>query len=323
MVMQCAKEMMEPSDLNIIDYLNHKGIKYDEHGKNISQDWIGIRCPWCDDDSNHLGIHTTRGTINCFRCPIKGTVIRLIMKIERCGYDAALKVISDFNRFRSEHTLPLPEARTFKFRDLGESDYDFNLLSQFNFVDDILPVHENFLNDRYFDPIHLVDKYKIKFCGPLGDYKLRIIVPIFDRGKCISFVTRDATNQASTPYINCPNELSLADLKDQVYNIDNANNPDVIVVEGVTDVWRMGDDVVATFGIKYTPMQILTLTRYRRCFVLFDAEPLAQEQAHKLCADLSTVIHEVVRLELPEGDPAELSESDVKSLRKQVFGKIY
>ena len=314
---------MEPSDLDITEYLRHKGIKYWDTGKNISQDWIGIQCLWCSDKTNHLGIHTTRGTINCFRCSIKGTVIRLIMKIERCGYEQALEVVSNFNRLRSTHSLPLPEERSFKFRRLGESDYSFDLLSQFDFDDEMLPIHESFLNSRYFDPIHLIDRYKIKFCGPLGNYKLRIIVPVFDRGKCVSFLARDATNKAHAPYLNCPNELSLVDIRDQVYNIDNANNPDVIIVEGATDVWRIGNDTVATLGIKYTPMQVLTLTRYRRCFILFDAEELAQEQAHKLSSDLSTVVHEVIQLELPKGDPAEMSESDVKSLRKQVFGRIY
>ena len=314
---------MEASDIDIVGYLRSKGIKYWERGKNISQDWIAVKCLWCDDPSNHLGIHATRGTINCHRCPIKGTVFRLVMKLERCNYETAIKVLTTFNRFRSSATYPLPSKRSSKYERLGESDSQIDVLSRFNFVDDMLPVHESFLKDRYFDPIHLIDKFKIKFCGPIGDYRLRVIVPVYDRGKCISFTARDATGNAYAPYLNCPNDKSIIDIRDTVYNINHAESPDVIIVEGVTDVWRIGDNSVATFGIKYTSMQVLTLTQYRRCFILYDAEPQAQEQAHKLGKDLSTVVNEVIILELENGDPADMSEDDVKSLRKQVFGRIY
>ena len=97
----------------------------------------------------------------------------------------------------------------------------------------------------------------------------------------------------------------------------------MLVVEGVTDVWNIGDDTVATLGIKFTPMQVLTLSRYRRCFILYDAEEQAQTQADRLSKDLNTVVNEVILLQLPQGDPADLSEDDVKSLRSQIFGRIY
>lgn len=314
---------MEATDVDIISYLRYKGVRYWDRGKNVSKDWISVQCLWCDDHANHLGIHTTRGTINCFRCPVKGTVFKLVMKLERCNFETAEALLSKFNRFRSTDSLPLPTERSFKFERLAKSDSKLNLLSQYNFDNSMLPIHEAYLKDRYFDPIHLIEKYKILFCGPVGLYRLRIIVPVYERGKCISFTARDATNRASTPYLNCPNEESVYDIRDTIYNLDNSTHPDVIVVEGVTDVWRIGDDCVATLGIKYTPHQVLTLTQYRRCFILYDAAPKAQEQAHMLAKDLSTLVQEVVRLELPEGDPAEMSDDDVKSLRKQVFGRIY
>lgn len=314
---------MEPQDVDIRAYLRDRGIRFWEEGKNISQDWIGTRCLWCDDRTNHLGIHTTKGTINCFRCPAQGTVFRLIMKIERCSYGSALTIARNFNRYRSTHISAYADKRSSKFERLGKRDYTKNILSQFDFDENALPIHEKYLEGRYFDPKHLVEKYKIKFCGPIGHYRLRIIVPVYERGVCVSFVARDATNQASTPYLNCPNDQAILDIKDTVYNIDHSKGQDVLIVEGVTDVWRIGDDCVGTFGVKYTPQQVLTLSQYRRCFVLYDTEEEAQRQARQLCNDLSTVVNDVIRLELDKGDPAEMSEDDVKSLRKQIFGKIY
>lgn len=314
---------MHHEDLDIKSYLRDRGVPFWDKGKNISQDWIGIQCLWCDDHSNHLGINLPRGTINCHRCPITGTVIRLIMKIDRCDYPTALEIIVKFNRFRSTYSRVLPEDRTQEYEHLRREDQRINVLSQFNFTDDSLPIHEGYLKDRYFDPLHLKEKYKIKFCGPVGMFKLRVIIPVLIRGKWVSFTARDVTEKAQPPYLNCPNEKSIIDIRDTIYNIDNADSPDVLIVEGVTDVWNIGDDVVATLGIKYTPMQVLTLSRYRRCFILYDAEDQAQIQAEKLSKDLSTIVSEVIRLQLPQGDPADLSDDDVKSLRKQIFGRIY
>ena len=316
----------QPEDLDIRSYLQARNIRFWEGGKNISPDWIGIRCLWCDDKSNHLGINTSRGTINCHRCPIKGTVMRLIMKIDRCDFNEALEIVAKFNRFRSTHSRAYTQQRSSKFERLRRTSSDIDVLSQFNFTVDMLPIHEQFLRNRNFDPQHLIEKYKIKFCGPvctINKFQLRIIAPIYVNGVCKSFVARDSTGRARAPYLNCPNEKALVDTRDLLYNIDHADSPDVLVVEGITDVWNIGDDTVATLGIKYTPMQVLSLTKYRRCFILFDAEPQAQEQALKLSYDLNTVVHEVIVLELPIGDPADLSEDDVKALRKQVFGRIY
>lgn len=314
---------MEAEDIDIVGYLRSKGIQFWDRGKNVSQDWIGMKCLWCDDRTNHLGINLSRGTINCFRCSVKGTFFRVVMKLERCNYETAIKILSGFLKFRSTHSYPLPRDRSSKFERLASAISDLDVLAQFNFDDNMMAVHEEFLKSRYFDPIHLIEKYKIKFCGPVGHYRLRIIIPIFDNHRCVSFVARDATKLSDTPYLNCPNDKSIYDVRDTVYNLNNAMGPDVLIVEGPTDVWRIGDNTVATLGVKYTSAQVLTLAQYRRCFVLYDAEPKAQEQAKRLATDLSTVVSEVNILELESGDPAEMLEDDVKSLRKQIFGRIY
>ena len=59
--------------------------------------WIGIRCLWCTDSSNHLGISPEKG-ISCFRCGEKGTVIKLVMKLERCNLKHAITIIKEFSR---------------------------------------------------------------------------------------------------------------------------------------------------------------------------------------------------------------------------------
>lgn len=311
------------SDFDTRSFLRDRGITYKDRGKNISQDWIGIRCLWCNDPSNHLGIHLYKGTINCYRCPISGTVIKLIMKVDRCNYDQALYTLKNFNRIRSTHSEIYERERSSTRKRISSAKSNISLLSQYNFSSKImLDVHETYLKQvREFDPLYLRKKYKILFCGPLGKYRLRIIIPFYERDQAVTFTARDSTQKSPVPYINCPNAEALIDTRDTLYNLENARSQTVIVVEGAFDVWRIGDDCVATMGTKYTSAQVRLLSAFRRVFVLYDAEEEAQRNAENLCKDLNTLVSEVVRLQLPHGDPADLSPGDAKHLRKQVFGR--
>ena len=58
-------------------------------------------------------------------------------------------------------------------------------------------------------------------------------------------------------------------------------------------------------------------------FVLFDSEYEAQKSAERLCSNLSCFVNHTERLELDSSDPGDMSESDVKHLRKEIFGKVY
>ena len=51
-------------------------------------------------------------------------------------------------------------------------------------------------------------------------------------------------------------EKSVVNYKDILYNMDRVQGEKVVVVEGITDVWRMGDGFVASFGTTLTSAQI-------------------------------------------------------------------
>jgi hypothetical protein len=100
-----------------------------------------------------------------------------------------------------------------------------------------------------------------------------------------------------------------------LYNLDSVRKT-VVIVEGVTDVWRIGDGAVATFGTQYTKAQLALLIGIKRAFVMFDAE--AEEEGSRLAYDLSAIVPFVDIINLREGDPASLSEEGVKYLRKDI-----
>lgn len=302
---------------DVIGYLNSRGVPYATEGKNISTrgNWIGIQCLWCADHSNHLGINLDHKTINCWMCPAKGTVIKLIMTIDQCGYERAASTVQEFSDVR----LYAESKRQ------GEDEVRerINKVKLDKYIkDELMTVHAKWLALRRFDPEWIFREYNLLCCGPVGRWSNRIIIPFHQRGRLITYTTRDVTDKAKVPYVHLPNEESTVPIKETLYNIETMEDT-VIVVEGPTDVWRLGKSVVATMGYKYTPIQLVALVKARRIFIMFDTETWAQEVAMNLAKDLSTVVSHVENVCLPEGDPGDLSEDDVKHIRKELFGRIY
>lgn len=296
---------------DIREYLDKKGIPYDVTGENISQGWIGINCIFCDDQLNHLGINLASGGFNCFRCPAKGkTVIPIIREIEKCSWQKARDIVASFT-----HWGPLLQP-------LDDRIPGGKVTWPPTMQDDIPSIYSSWFRGRNFDSDHIKQKYKIRFGGLTNPkWKFRIIIPIYMSGQVVSYIGRDITNQARIPYRNATIEDSIIPVHHCLYNIDNMDKT-AIVVEGVTDAWRLGDGAVGTFGLKYTKTQILHLTKARRIFVMFDAGEEAQQVAEILAYDLSSLVPEVIIYQLSEGDPADLSANDVKSIRREIFGKL-
>src|SRR5690606_7407018 len=97
----------------------------------------------------------------------------------------------------------------------------------------------------------------------------------------VSFQARDITGRSEAKYLACPRERERIHHKHIVYGRGlPRRSRTLIVVEGPLDVWRLGGRAVATFGIKFTMEQVLTIADLADKFlVLYDAEPQAQEQA--------------------------------------------
>lgn len=80
------------------------------------------------------------------------------------------------------------------------------------------------------------------------------------------------------------------------------------------DVWRIGDGAVALHGIQCTTEQIRLLSKFRKVNILLDYGVSVQAQR---IADALAVFTDVEVLELDHGDPAEMSDDDIKYLRRK------
>ncbi|MHA2068649.1 MAG: hypothetical protein ACXABY_30165 [Candidatus Thorarchaeota archaeon] len=302
---------MNYEDFDIISYYEARGIEYWTHGKNVQQGWVNIECRFHDDHSNHLGVNLESMKYNCWVCGKKGFITHLIQTIEKCSIAQANTIIERFKGAGLEYTEPV------KLRYFDQETLVLPGNSQF-----FPSAHLRYLEERGFDPYPTIEKYELHAMGPTGKYKFRIIVPITINGQTVNFVARDITGRAERRYLQCPDSEAIIPAGECLYNIDNAGDT-VIITEGVTDVWRIGDGAIATLGMELTSkrLRLLKEQEIKSAFVLFDSGEDANKRANVAANQLATFFSGVEILLLDSGDPADLDSDSVKSLREDIFNQ--
>ena len=151
------------------------------------------------------------------------------------------------------------------------------------------------------------------------------MIPVYLDGKLVTWQGRHIGDN-KIRYRSASNDIAM-NIKDTLYNIDNCYLDKVIVVEGVFDCWRIGDDCVALFGIALRDRQIALLAeRFNEVYLLFDPEPEAQDRA-RTCArkltNLGVKAHVLCMSDTDSGDPGELTAEEVVQIKEEVFGEDY
>jgi hypothetical protein len=289
-------------------YLKDTGVPFAEAGHpKVTAGWVGISCPFCRDAGVHGGFSLEKGFYNCWVCGWHD-VVDVIAALERIKPHEAVLRHAEYEI--SSTPIPTPRVREKKTGSATLPPEAGPLTS----------IHQAYLKKRGFDPDFLEEKYQLKGTGPVGSYKFRIIAPIYLDGRLISFQGRDVTGKSIIPYKACPKEREAVEHKDTLYNVDNARGT-VIVVEGIFDVWRLGDGAVATFGIGFRWTQVdMLASRFHQVFLLYDGEPKAQAQAQKIVNALNCLGVKAENILLNHGDPAEMTPEDAKRLKEDLYG---
>ncbi len=186
--------------------------------------------------------------------------------------------------------------------------------------DKISSIHKNYIKKRGFNPTQIENDYKVQGTGPVGNYKLRLVIPIFHEMVPISYQTRDVTGNAKEKYKACAKKKEVLHYKNSLYAIDKANRNSVIVVEGIIDAWRLGENTVATYGIDFTQAQLLMLAkRFNKVFICFDRERQALLQARKLANQL-TGLGINTEIHLPKtNDPGSMNKKEAIQFKNKFF----
>lgn len=277
-------------------------------GENAQPGWIQINCPFCNDQDYHGGFNIERGYYNCWRCGWH-SLSDIISTLTNCDYFKAKKILKEYDHAGK------PE---YEIREPFEGADRCSLPSN---AKPLKTRSKDYLTDRNFDPEKLEKEWGLKATDYHGDYRFRIIAPIYLDEVLVSYQGRDYTEQATIPYKACKKKDEVIHHKHTLYGIDKIQNKKAIIVEGIADAWRIGPGAVATFGTGFTTAQVnMMLDRLDEIYILFDVEQEAQERADSLSTNLSGYDRKVEILELVKGDPADLSDQEAKQIRKAVLG---
>lgn len=302
--------------MNITHLLQDYGIPHMTEGhQHVTEGWVNVHCPFCPGTPNfHLGISPTGGC-HCWRCGghgLRETLSRLLNVPER-------QVGGILKRYqvRTARVKDAPEPRV--------SIHPFRFPQPYK---SITGPYKRYLARRWFNPERIAEEWRLLQTGPVSyldgiSYSHRILIPIYWEGKVVSFQARDITDKADLKYLACPKTREKIHHKDILYmHPDRPDSRTGIVVEGVTDAWRLGWPAVATFGIEFKMTQVLRLAeRFDRLFILFDRETQAQKQARMLAVKLRTLGREVHIEQILDGDPGSMNQDDADHLVRQLIGR--
>lgn len=250
-----------------------------EGHKHCRPGWVNVECPWCEGNPGyHLSYNLQNDYYLCWRCGWHQTV-PTIARLIKLPVREAGSLVKKYGLLISKIIQP---------RELTQKK-EHRLPSN---VHPLTAQYFDYLKTRNFDKDRISKIWTLAGTGPVSrldgiDFKFRLIIPIIWNGQEVSFTARDITGKSPLRYITCPKDREVIEHKHILYGKQEEWGDTGICVEGPADVWRMGVNAFATFGIKYTIQQVREMVKaFKRIFVMFDDDPQAQIQAKKLVAEL-------------------------------------
>ena len=298
--------------MDILQLYHDFGITHLTEGhKHCRPGWVNSPCPWCIGNPGfHLGFDLHNEHYYCWRCgwhPIVPTIAKMI----KVSPGETAELIKQYGIIFAKPKEQITATPTKPHQmPSGTGPLEKN--------------HRKYLLDRGFDPDRIIRQWNVVGTGPYStldhlSFKHRIIIPILWDNTAASFTSRDITDKSPWKYITCPKDREVIFHKHIVYGRQDKWRGTGIAVEGPTDVWRLGYDSFATFGIEFTARQVREIARhFTRVAVMYDDDPQAIKQANKLVAELKFRGVDAFRVDIV-GDPGGLSQEEANYLVKQII----
>jgi len=324
---------------DIKSFLDSNNVYYREHGTGVKKGNVIIHCPYCgaDDKGEHLGINLSNGVWGCWRNDTHRSkdLAKLLTRISPVSYKQARKLIGAdvkfieedlFDELISDDYFKIVKKKNKKIKSLLLPK-EFKLLKIKNHF---ARHHVHYLSGRGFDNVRLLSSNYNLMYALTGDYKGRIIMPVYFNKQLVTWTSRALSKYASLRYRSLSAENSSLNIKDTVYNFDNAfKGGDVLfIVEGPVDTLKVdyylrGMDAYAVglFSMSISDDQLYWLIqlfdKYKTVVLLLDSGEI--ESNLKGIAKLSSTGKIIEEGVLPRGvlDPGELKAYQVKNLYKK------
>jgi len=290
----------------IIDIFDNFGIPNWTSGKNVTRGWVNIQCPFCDDGSNHCGTNPGTEIFSCWRCGKTGHFVDLLVELTGLPFSQCKGIVSESSISFKEHDE----------EEVSESDsvdtVEVKLPERFELItnDTNFPLLDSYLERRNILRTTLIEHG----CGicRVGKYMNRMIIPVFYRRELVSFQAADLSGFANLKYRSAPKEMG--SINNFLYNYDKIVGKRMIVVEGVLDAWRIGNEAVAAFTSDLTPEQkkLIIDKGLEELYICFDCELTAYYKAVEEAKEFEAYVSVVEVVKLPYGkDPDELGREEV------------
>lgn len=297
--------------MDIPGLLSLLGIKFISEGnKHCTTGWVNTHCPFCDGSKNyHLGVPLDGKISKCWRCgkhSLPSTLAALSKK-------PISEIFQLLKKYQGSTGRIVPRVQ------IGSKKFEYP-----SGIGPLMETHKKYLEKRRFDCSFLEKVWGIKGVGPMGklgmsDYKNRILAPIIWEGEVVSFQARTIKEGLEPKYKACPKEIEKKHHQHILYVHPKFKaDKNMIITEGITDVWRLGFQAVAVFGIEYTKQQVREIYKIKKnqpgkTIILFDDDPQAIVQGEKLMADLMFRGLDVAQ-KIIVGDPGGMDQEEAEKL---------
>ena len=304
---------------DVITFLQDYNIDYQTKGKNVSEGWVEINCPFCNDPSKHCGINLDSSLFHCWRCGEKGDFVKLAKEVLQYSYREIQDILKEYDYYQDEDSKD----------DLVRTKRGGKLLLPKRLVSMKENDHKlirDYLKSRNYDPNYLYETYKLMRVEPfhIGNWKFRLMIPVIVEGEVVTMLGMDVVRKCKEipKYKNLPNDSSLIPTKNCLYNIDSVKKGGhCIIVEGVTDVWRLGEGSVALFGKQITTEQIKLLKQKALSRIVVMLDPDAEQQGREIADVLANIVNVPTQMILlDKKDPSELTRKEVRKLKRLIDG---
>lgn len=310
---------------NIQQYLIDNKTEFRKAGKNVGSGNVNICCLWCGEGRFHLSISLKKDVFSCWICGEKGNYEKLLSKLLNISYIEAKQIInpiSDLKKAledRDTKHVKVEEIKKIKKFELPAYTKPF-IKDSVNIWQEIM---QDFLIDKYNLAFQDIIDAKLHYCIG-GKYRNRIIIPIYVKGKLVSFLARSWDKNSNIKYLNCPNEESLINMKKLVYNLDNiTKDQNLIIVEGVFDCIKIKpifSNVIATLGTEVTQEQknLIINLKAKNLLILADNDinnSSTKEKAKELVDYFSAFTNsKYIEVPFKGKDPADLTKVELANL---------
>lgn len=285
-------------------------------GKNVTKGWVNIECPFCTDSSNHCGVNPDTLIFSCWVCGRSGPFVDLLMELSGLSFGACKDIISSSTVTFKERPLETIKG-AFDSEDVeiksnqNKSIVDKKLPKAFELVtyDTNFSLLDSYLERRNIS-IDTIVKHRCGICRA-GEYMNRLVIPVYYQGKLVSYQAADLSGFAKLKYRSAP--LAMGAVNNYLYGYDKIDKR-MIVVEGVLDKWRTGDEAVASFTSAITEAQkkLIKEKGLEELYICFDCELMAYYKAKKEAEEFRAYMPVVEVIRLPFGkDPDELGRGKI------------